>query len=137
VQRVIADANVFVSYLTGRHEKQYEAARALLQEAEDGNLVAIVPQFVVFEVTYVLQSGYAVTGERLATMIRDLFAFPGVETIDDCPWKCVFEIWQNPLADLADAAIVAVAVAKRYDAVATFDQKLAKRLADFGVAAYW
>jgi len=137
VQRVIADANVFVSYLTGRHEKQYEAARALLQEAEDGNLVAIVPQFVVFEVTYVLQSGYAVTGERLATMIRDLFAFPGVETIDDCPWKRVFEIWQNPLADLADAAIVAVAVAKRYDAVATFDQKLAKRLADFGVAAYW
>ncbi len=137
MQRVIADANVFVSYLTGRHEKQYEAARALLQEAEDGNLVAIVPQFVVFEVTYVLQSGYAVTGERLATMIRDLFAFPGVETIDDCPWKRVFEIWQNPLADLADAAIVAVAVAKRYDAVATFDQKLAKRLADFGVAAYW
>ncbi|HYU25820.1 MAG TPA: PIN domain-containing protein, partial [Thermoanaerobaculia bacterium] len=120
MQRVIADANVFVSYLTGRHEKQYEAARALLQEAEDGNLVAIVPQFVVFEVTYVLQSGYAVTGERLATMIRDLFAFPGVETIDDCPWKRVFEIWQNPLADLADAAIVAVAVAKRFDAVATF-----------------
>ncbi len=137
MQRVIADANVFVSYLTGRHEKQYEAARALLQEAEDGNLVAIVPQFVVFEVTYVLQSGYAVTGERLATMIRDLFAFPGVETIDDCPWKRVFEIWQKPLADLADAAIVAVAVAKRYDAVATFDRKLANRLDDVGVAAYW
>ena len=70
MQRVIVDANVFVSYLTGRHEKQYETARALLQEAEDGNLVAIVPQFVVFEVTYVLQSGYAVAGERLATMIR-------------------------------------------------------------------
>ena len=137
MQRVIVDANVFVSYLTGRNEKQYETARALLQEAEDGNLIAIVPQFVVFEVTYVLQSGYAVAGQRLATMIRDLLAFPGVETIDDCPWKRVFEIWQNPLADLADAAIVAVAVAKRYDAVATFDRKFANRLDDFGVAAYW
>ena len=137
MRRVIVDANVFVSYLTGRHEKQYETARALLQEAEDGDLVAIVPQFVVFEVTYVLQSGYAVTGERLATMIRDLLAFPGVETIDDCPWKRVFEIWQNPLVDLADAAIVAVAVAKRYDAVATFDRKFANRLDGFGVAAYW
>ena len=137
MRRVIVDANVFVSYLTGRNEKQYETARALLQEAEDGNLVAIVPQFVVFEVTYVLQSGYAVAGERLATMIRDLLAFPGVETIDDCPWKRVFEIWQNALADLADAAIVAVAVAKRYDAVATFDRKFANRLDDFGVAAYW
>ncbi len=137
MQRVIVDANVFVSYLTGRHEKHYETARALLQEAEDGNLVAIVPQFVVFEVTYVLQSGYAVAGERLATVIRDLLAFPGVETIDDCPWKRVFGIWQNPLADLADAAIVAVAVAKRYDAVATFDRKFANRLDDLGVAAYW
>ncbi len=137
MRRVIVDANVFVSYLTGRHEKQYETARALLQEAEDGNLVAIVPQFVLFEVTCVLQSGYAVTSERLATMIRDLLAFPGVETIDDCPWKRVFEIWQKPLADLADAAIVAVAVAKRYDAVATFDRKLANRLGGFGVAAYW
>jgi predicted nucleic acid-binding protein len=137
VQRVLVDANVFVSYLTGRHEKQYETARALLQEAEDGDLVAIVPQFVVFEVTYVLQSGYGVTGERLATMMRDLLAFPGVETTDDCPWKRVFEIWQNPLADLADAAIVAIAANNRYDAVATFDQKLAKRLTDFGVASYW
>ena len=137
MRRVIVDANVFVSYLTGRHEKQYETARALLQEAEDGNLVAIVPPFVIFEVTYVLQSGYAVAGQRLATMIRDLLAFPGVETIDDCPWKRVFKIWQKPLADLVDAAIVAVAVAKRYDAVATFDRKFANRLDDFGVAAYW
>ena len=137
MQRVIVDANVFVSYLTGRHAKQYEAARALLQEGEDGNVVAVIPQFVVFEVTYVLQSGYAVTGERLATMIRDLLAFPGVETIDDCPWKRVFEVWPNPLGDLADAAIVAIAVANRYDAVATFDRKLARRLKDLGVPAYW
>jgi predicted nucleic acid-binding protein len=33
VQRIAVDANVFVSYLTGRHEKQYDAARARLQEA--------------------------------------------------------------------------------------------------------
>jgi predicted nucleic acid-binding protein len=137
MQRVIVDANVFVSYLTGRHDKQFETARILMQEAEDGNLVAIVPQFVIFEVTYVLQSGYGVTGERLAAIIRDLLAFPGLETIDDCPWKRVFEIWKNPLADLADAAITAIAVAKRYDAVATFDRKFANRLESFGLAAYF
>jgi predicted nucleic acid-binding protein len=77
VQRVAVDANVFVSYLTGRHEKQYDAARGLLQEAEDGNLVAILPQFVMFEVTYVLQSLYNVSGDRLASMVRALVSFPG------------------------------------------------------------
>src|SRR5258706_2208851 len=122
VQRVVIDANVFVSLLTGRHEKQSKAARVLLQEAEDGNLVAILPQFVVFEVTYVLQSLYNVSGERLGSMIRDLVSFPGVRTIDDCPWRRIFEIWPKPLLGLADASIIAVAATNRYETVATFDR---------------
>jgi predicted nucleic acid-binding protein len=137
VQHVVVDANVFVSYLTGRDEKQYDAARALLQEAEDGNIVAVLPQFVVFEVSYVLQSLYAVTGMRLAAMFRDLISFPGVQIVDDCPWKGVLAVWPDPLSGLADAAIVAVAGANRFEAVATFDRKLANRLEGCGVAAYW
>ena len=137
VQHVVVDANVFVSYLTGRHEKQYAAARALLQEAEDGKVIAVLPQFVVFEVTYVLQSMYNVTGDRLASMIRDLVFFPGVQIVDDCSWKRVLEVWPDPLSGLADAAIVAVATTNRYDAVATFDRKLANRLGSFDLSAYW
>ena len=137
MQHVVIDANVLVSLLTGRHEKQSEGAQALLKEAEDGNLVAILPQFVVFEVTYVLQSLYNVSGDRLASMVRDLVSFPGVQTIDDCPWRRVFEIWPDPLPGLADASIVAVATTNRYEAVATFDRKVANRLESFGLAAYW
>lgn len=137
MQRVIVDANVLVSLLTSPHEKQLELAQTLLQEAEDGNLAVILPQFVVFEVTYVLQSLYNVTGDRLASMIRDLISFPGVKVVDDCPWNRIFELWPNLLPSLADASIAAVATAKRYDAIATFDQKLAKRAKDLGVASYW
>lgn len=64
-------------------------------------------------------------------------AFPGVQIVDECPWKRVVEIWPNPLPSLADAAIVAVATANRYDAVATFDRKLLNRLEAFNLAAYW
>ncbi len=137
MQRVVVDANVFVSYLTGRHAKQYDAASSLLQEAEDGHLVAVLPQFVVFEVTYVLQSLYNVNGDRLATTVGALVSFPGVHIVDDCPWKRVLEIWPEPLPGLADAAIVAVAAANRYEAVATFDRKLSNRLEAYGLAAYW
>jgi predicted nucleic acid-binding protein len=137
MQRVVIDANVFVSLLTGRHENQFEAAQMLLKEAEDGSIVAILPQFVIFEVTYVLQSLYDVKGDRLASMVRDLVSFPGVQTIDDCPWRRIFEIWPDALRDLADASIVAVATTNRYEAVATFDRKLANRLTSFGLAAYW
>ena len=49
---------------------------------------------------------------------------------DDCSWERVLEVWPNPLPSLADAAILAIAVTNRYDAVATFDKKLARRAAD-------
>ena len=137
MRQVAVDANVFVSYLTGRHEKQYVAANALLQEAEDGNIMAILPQFVVFEVSYVLQSLYNQSGARLASTIRALVSFPGVQIVDDCPWKRVLEIWPDPLPGLADASIVAVATTNRYDAVATFDKKLANKLESFGLSGYW
>jgi predicted nucleic acid-binding protein len=137
MQRIVIDANVFVSLLTGRNKRQSDAAQALLKDAEDGKLVAILPQFVVFEVTYVLQSLYNVGGDRLASMVRDLVSFPGVQTIDDCPWRRILEIWPDPLSGLADASIVAIAETNRYDGVATFDRKLANRLESFGLAAYW
>jgi predicted nucleic acid-binding protein len=128
---------VVVSFFVDRHPKQRDAADALLHQAEEGQIAAIIPQFVIFEVTYVLQSQYGYTGERLASLIRDVIAFPGVKTVDDCPWKRVLEVWPDPVDGLADAAIIAVANTNRYDAVATFDQKLARRLKDFGVASYW
>jgi predicted nucleic acid-binding protein len=137
VRSVVVDANVLVSFFIERHAAQRAAAKALLLKAEEGELVAIVPQFVVFEVTYVLQSRYGFTGERLATMIRDVITFPGVQVIDDCPWRRVMNVWPNLLPSLADAAIAAVAMTNRYDAVATFDRKLARRILELGVAAYW
>jgi len=137
VQRVVVDANVFLSMLVHRNEEQREAAKALLMKAEDGELEVILPQFVVFEIVYVLQSTYRIAGSEIAPMLRDLIALPGVLVIDECPWKQVLEYWPAPLPSIADAAIVAVAASKRDDAIATFDRKLAKRAKDSGAATYW
>ncbi|HJQ38220.1 MAG TPA: PIN domain-containing protein [Thermoanaerobaculia bacterium] len=137
MRRVVVDANVLVSFFVKRNAQQSDAAEELLQQAEEGWIIAIVPQFVVFETTYVLQSHYEITGERLAGVIQAVVMFPGVLVIDDCPWKRVFDLWPGPLASLADAAILATAMTNRYDAIATFDQKLTKRARELGVAAYW
>jgi predicted nucleic acid-binding protein len=137
VRRVAVDANVFVSFFIDRNATQHNAARALMQSAEDGEIVAVVPQSVVFEVAYVVQSQYGASADRLATVVRALTAFPGTQLVDECPWKRVLEIWPDPVTGLADAVIVAVAAASRSDAVATFDRKLSNRLKLFGLAAYW
>ena len=134
---VVVDANVFVSFFVERHEAQRTAARQLLQSAEDGTIAAAVPQSVVFEVAYVLQSQYGVTGARLAAVVHAVTTFPGVQIVDECSWKHLLEIWPDRIGGLADATIVAVATIGRYESVATFDHKLAKRLKDFGLSAYW
>lgn len=137
MRSIAVDANVFVSFFVDRHDEQRDAAEALLQQAEEGGIAAIVPQFVVFEIAYVLQSQYRVAGNRLAAMIRDLISFPGVQVVDECPWRRVMEVWPHPLSSIADAAIVTLATTNRYDAVATFDQRLARRLKSLGTASYW
>ena len=109
MQRVVVDANVFLSLMVHRNDAQRDAAKALLSKAEDGELEVILPQFVVFEIVYVLQGTYRIPDSELASMLRDLIALPGLLVIDECPWKRVLEHWPAPLPPLADAAIVAVA----------------------------
>lgn len=76
MQRVVVDANVLLSFIVDRNEKQRAVVRALLLRAEEGELVVIVPQFVVFEVVHVPQSAYRIPGEEVKPMIRDLIARP-------------------------------------------------------------
>lgn len=137
MRTVVADANVFVSFFVERNKAQHEAALALLASAEESGIAGIVPQSVVFEIAYVLQSQYGLTARRLSAVVRAVISFPGMRVVDDCPWKQVLEIWPDPLSGLTDAAVVALATANRYDAVATFDRKLANKLPTFGLAAYF
>jgi predicted nucleic acid-binding protein len=137
VRRIAVDANVFVSFFIDRNAAQHAAARALIQRAEDGGIAAVVPQAVVFEVAYVVQSQYAVTGDRLATVIKGLTSFPGTQVADECRWKSVLEIWPDALSGLGDSVIVAVAMATRCDAIATFDRKFANKLQTFGFESYF
>ena len=137
MRRVAVDANVLVSFFIDRHAGQHAAARALILDAENGELVAVVPQSVVFEVAYVLQSQYSATADRIAIVIRALITFPGVQLVDGCPWQRVLDIWPDPIGGLGDSVIVAVATAERCDSVATFDKKVANKLESFRLSAYF
>jgi len=135
--QIVVDANVFVSFLVERNEKQRTAAKALIDSAGDGKIIAVVTQFAVFEVSDVLQSFYGIPTNEVATLVSEMIALPGLFVIDSCPWKKVFEYWPARLPGLADAATMAVAFANRYDAIATFDQKMLKGMRTLGIESYW
>ena len=137
MRSVVADANVFVSFFVERNKAQQEAALALLGAAEEGQVAGVIPQSVVFEIVYVLQSQYGLTPRQAATVVDAVTKFPGMQIVDDCPWKRVLELWPDRLSGLTDAAIVALATTNRYDAVATFDRKLVNKLDAFGLESYF
>jgi predicted nucleic acid-binding protein len=133
----VVDANVLVSFFVERNEKQRVAGKELLLSAEEGDIVAVVPQFALFEIAYVLDSFYKVPLPRIAAAIRATLTYPGVIVTDDCSWLRVLDHWPEPLTSITDAAIVAVALANKYDSVATFDQKLIRRMNALGVEYYF
>jgi predicted nucleic acid-binding protein len=137
VRSVVADANVFVSFFVERNKAQQESALALLNAAEEGEIAGVIPQAVVFEIVYVLQSQYGLTARQAATVVDAVTKFPGMQIVGDCPWKRVLELWPDTLSGLTDAAIIALAMTNRYDAIATFDRKLANKLAGFRLQPYF
>lgn len=128
---------MLVSFFVERNEKQRAAGKALLLSAEEGEIIAIVPQFALFEVAYVLESFYHVPPEKIADAIRATLTYPGVIVTDDCSWLRVLDHWPEPLGSITDAAIVSVVLANHYDSVATFDQKLIRRMKAMGVSSYF
>ena len=73
---MVIDANVLVSFFVERNEKQRVAGKALLLAAEEGEIVAVVPQFALFEIAYVLDSYYKVSPPTIAARSARLSPIP-------------------------------------------------------------
>ena len=84
---VVVDANVLISFFYERNEAQRQAAKVLLQRAQNGELVVVLPQVILLEMTHVLRNFYGVPAGTVAEMIHAAITFPGAVTIDDCPWR--------------------------------------------------
>jgi predicted nucleic acid-binding protein len=134
---VVVDTNVFISLLTDRNEQQRAVAKELLLRAEAGEITVVLPQFIVFEIAHVLRNLYDVPPATAALLIRDTIALPGVMLVTEYPWQQILDQWSDRFPSIADAGIVALAMTNRYDAIATFDQKLTRQMMSLGVEPYW
>ena len=128
---------MLVSFFVERNQRQRAAGKSLLLSAEEGEIIAVIPQFVLFEIAYVLDSFYGIAPPRIADAIQATLTYPGLIITDDCSWLRILDKWPKPFASITDAAIVAVALTNNYDSVATFDQKLIRQMKTLGVASYF
>ena len=111
------DTNVLTRYLIGDDAKQLRAARLLI----DGGV--IVPQTVLLETAWVLESAYGLSTKEVADLLRALFRVTTVSVVDPPQVKEALRLYEAGL-DFADAMHT---VTSPVDQLRTFDKNFVKR----------
>jgi predicted nucleic acid-binding protein len=114
------DTNVLVRHLTGDPPEQAERARRLLSGGDQ----LLLPDLVLAELVYVLESFYELPRTRVAELARAVVAFPAIEVADEPALLRALEVYEVHRLDFADAYLVAEAEISGVNAVASFDKAI-------------
>jgi predicted nucleic-acid-binding protein len=112
------DTNVLIRHLTGDPPGQAAQATRLLSQADQ----LLLPDLIVAEAVYVLESVYRVPRPRVAELVRAIVAFPSIEVADEPVLLRALEVYEVHRLDFADAYLVAEAETSGVNAVASFDR---------------
>lgn len=111
------DTNVLIRHLTGDPPGQAAQATRLLSQADQ----LLLPDLIVAEAVYVLESVYRVPRPRVAELVRAIVAFPSIEVADEPILLRALEVYEVHRLDFADAYLVAEAETSGVNAMASFD----------------
>jgi uncharacterized protein len=81
-ERLFADTNLFLRYLTNDIPAQADAVEALLQRAEQGELRLITNALVMAEIVWTLESFYKLPKPEVEEKVLAVLNTPGVEVVD-------------------------------------------------------
>jgi predicted nucleic acid-binding protein len=114
------DTNVLVRHLTGDPPAQARRATRYLVQAD----MLLLPDLVLAEVAYVLESYYEVRRTQVARALRAILAFPAIKVIDLQLLQRAVEVYEVHRLDFADAYLVASAERTGVGVVASFDRSI-------------
>lgn len=114
------DTNVLIRHLTGDPPAQARRATAYLRRAKE----LLLPDLIVAEVVYVLESFYEVERQRVAELTRAIVGFPAVVVVDEPLLLRALEVYELERLDFADAYLVASAEASGVERIASFDREI-------------
>ena len=111
------DTNILVRHLTGDPPDQ--AARATRLIASGVEL--LLPDLIVAECAYVLESFYRTPRPQVATALRAIVGFGSIKVIDEELLLRAVEVYEVERLDFADAYLVACAETTGVGVIASFD----------------
>jgi predicted nucleic-acid-binding protein len=123
---IAVDTNLIVRFLVRDDEKQAEAVRRRLKQAEERRERLMIPLLVLLETIWVLESAYDRTRSEILDAIRDMRQMPVFMFESDDVVERLLADGDKYKADLADILISQSAQAAGCESGLTFDKDAAK-----------
>ena len=114
------DTNILIRHLTGDPPHMAESATTFLAGAEE----LLLPDLIVAEVVYVLESFYEVERSRVGELVRSIVAYPAIRTLDPAMLLRALEVYVDFRLDFADAYLVASAEVAGVPSIVSFDRSI-------------
>lgn len=114
------DTNVLIRHLTGEPSAQARRATRYLDQADE----LLLPDLILAEVAYVLESFYEVARPKVASTLRAILAFPAIRVLDVELLQRAIEVYEVHRLDFADAYLVANAERTGIGVIASFDRSI-------------
>jgi len=114
------DTNVLVRHLTGDPPVLAMRATRYLAGADE----LLLPDLILAEVAYVLESFYETPRAQVATTLRAVLAFPAIRVLEADLLQRAVEVYEVHRLHFADAYLVASAERTGIGVIATFEQAI-------------
>ncbi|MGD0272844.1 MAG: PIN domain-containing protein [Gaiellaceae bacterium] len=118
--KAVLDTNVLVRHLTADPPEQGRRATAFLARAEE----LLLPDLVVAELVYALESAYELERPRVAELARAVIAFPAIVVLDETLLLRSLELYERERLDFVTSYLAASAERSGVGAVASFYRSL-------------
>jgi predicted nucleic-acid-binding protein len=123
---IALDTNVLVRFVVEDDPAQTERARACLQRIVDAGSTAFVPDIVLCEIVWVLESSYKLRRPEIVRALSKLLRASHLAFLSPDPLARALEAYEAGRGGFADYLIREQAKAYGCEAVATFDGDLLK-----------
>jgi predicted nucleic-acid-binding protein len=122
-ERVFADTNLFLRYLTNDIPAQADAVEQLLHRASHGEIVLVINNLVIAEIVWTLESYYGLARDSIKDKILAILNTPGLEAAEgDLLLQAIFW-YADKNMDFFDAFNAAWMLAQGLTTTYTFDRK--------------
>jgi predicted nucleic-acid-binding protein len=110
------DTNILIRHLTGDPPNQAARATTFLSDVDE----LLLPDVIVAETVYVLESFYEVAVEEVARLVRSMIAFDPIKVMSRPLLMRSLEVYETHGIDFAEAYLVASAELSGVGTIASF-----------------